>query len=199
MTISLLPVISGEIQQKLSNETKKLELNLFSKMHKSMKPQNNFITNFLHTKGKKDTDINSPVSALGVIDLTQEHEKKVQTSNEIQIRSINLSNKSSMINDLKNCSRLLSNDELNKVINCLMLEKSNNVNFTSADLNSIQFLAQMNPLLYSQINNHFLTFIQNSKNVKKINVKYPIEDEELYKNPYLYNLGKEFFFVRIFY
>lgn len=171
----LIPIISDSMQSKILEEQKRMDNSLFNKIN------NGIMRNFL-LKGKSKS---KAVNADGVIDLTQEEENN----------SINNSPSSNKLPTEEEAKAAFEAITKNGVINLIALND----------------IAKSDPILYYKMNNLYLSnpILSNnsitsanttslltqkpniSANVKRI-YKYPIEDEEVYKNPEIHNIPQDF-------
>lgn len=65
------------------------------------------------------------------------------------------------------------------------------------DILALNSLAASNPILYAKVNNLYIsslnsTLPKSASQIKKLNIKYPIDDDELYSNPEMHNLNKDY-------
>lgn len=185
--IPVIPVISDEIQNKIIQESRKLESSLIVKLSPNVltksfkmngvdKNNNSLITNFLKENQTKHRSESNGIS--------------LHNSNKL-IESIDLT-----LDDLDNMetsrNKIPTEEEAKKILETITKNGC-------IDLSAMNALAVSNPIIYAKVNNLYISSLnsslvnKSSSAVKKLNIKYPIEDEELYNNPEMYNLNKDFF------
>lgn len=186
--LPMVPVIPDEIQKKMAQESKRMEQSLFSKFQKKDQNQNLILTFLKRATPSKENSIKSSgEKTKEFIDLTTE-ETKDNVYKDLSGIFKNI--------DINNQKENLSEEELKDVIAKLKEKNSNEISI-------INSLAHINPLLYSQLTNAYWNHMNAPKQqhpitppatkiVPKTNVKYPIDDEELYKNPELYSLTSDY-------
>jgi hypothetical protein len=197
--IPLIPLVSDEVQSKILVEKMRMQELLFNKL--KSKGASIVTPNGKHTavqQGNRSIDsffnsVNKPKDPSKVIDLTQEESELKQNF------------PSNILPTEEEAKEMLSKLTQGKMI----------------DLIALKQLDQTNPILYAKVHNLYMESLRqkqkqrsvispnkeeiskqvNSKEsnlaksqsvILKKNVKYPIEDSELYKYPEAYALGKEF-------
>ena len=192
--IPIIPVISDEIQNKIFEESKKLQSSLLIKLHPNLLSvknvgQNKILTNFFKESQSKQN--NSLIREMDTIDLLDDENETENINKVNNIKgSIDLTLDDSLHRDF-NRNKIPTEEEAKKILTSIT--RSGMI-----DLAAMNKLALTNPILYAKVNNLYISSLNSSLPksaavVKKLNIKYPIEDEELYNNPEMYNLNKEFF------
>jgi hypothetical protein len=207
--IPLIPLVSDEVQIKMLQEKERMQEFLFNKLKSkgaSIVTTNGKLTAAQQGNKSIDSFFNSVNKAKDkVIDLTD--------NSDIDITQEEYEKKQNSIRC--NMNIIPTDEEAREVLNKLTQGKM-------IDLIALKHLDQTNPILYAKVHNMYLESLKQKQKQRTINkdelvgktnqagktninainpqpqpivkknVKFPIEDQELYKNPEAYSLEKKY-------